>query len=142
SRGAGAEMAVVEEHGGAVKAVAYMKARLVESHRERVARIEAGEQKVIGQNSFTETEDSPLTAGADGGILTPDPEVERERVEALEQWKADRDESAVQDALTELAAAAAGDSVNIMPETIAAGKAWPTTGEWTTARGGAVGDYW
>ena len=35
--------------------------------------------KVIGQNCFTETEDSPLTAGADGGILTPDPEVERER---------------------------------------------------------------
>ena len=39
---------------------------------------------MIGQNSFTETEDSPLTAGADGGILTPDPEVERERIEALE----------------------------------------------------------
>ena len=93
--GARAEMAVVEEHGGAVNAVPYMKARLVESHRERVARIEAGEQKVIGQNSFTETEDSPLTAGADGGILTPDPEVERERVEALEEWKAERDEAAV-----------------------------------------------
>ena len=90
--GARAEMAVVEEHGGAVKAVPYMKARLVESHRERVARIESGEQKVIGQNSFTETEDSPLTAGADGGILTPDPEVERERIEALEQWKAERDD--------------------------------------------------
>ena len=89
--GARAEMAVVEEHGGAVQAVPYMKARLVESHRERVARIESGEQKVIGQNSFNETEDSPLTAGADGGILTPDPEVERERIEALEQWKAERD---------------------------------------------------
>ena len=34
--GARAEMAVVEEHGGAVAAVPYMKARLVESHRERV----------------------------------------------------------------------------------------------------------
>ena len=73
TEGARAEMAVVTEHGGAVAAVPYMKARLVESHRERVARIEAGEQKVIGQNSFTETEDSPLTAGADGGILTPGP---------------------------------------------------------------------
>ena len=72
-------MKVVEEHGGAVEAVAYMKARLVESHRERVAKIERGEIKVVGQNCFTETEDSPLTAGADGGILTPDPEVERER---------------------------------------------------------------
>ncbi len=135
--GARAEMAVVEEHGGAVKAVPYMKARLVESHRERVARIEAGEQKVIGQNSFTETEDSPLTAGADGGILTPDPEVERERVEALEQWKAERDEVAVREALDELAKAAADDSVNIMPATIAAAKAGATTGEWSAhdARG-------
>ena len=100
--GARAEMAVVEEHGGAVAAVPYMKARLVESHRERVGRIERGEQKVVGQNSFTESEDSPLTAGADGGILTPDPEVERERVEALEAWKAERDEDAVQAALDEL----------------------------------------
>ncbi len=95
TEGARAEMAVVAERGGAVKAVPYMKARLVESHRERVARIESGEQKVIGQNSFTESEDSPLTAGADGGILTPDPEVERERIEALEQWRAERDEDAV-----------------------------------------------
>jgi ethylmalonyl-CoA mutase len=139
--GARAEMAVVEEHGGAVKAVPYMKARLVESHRERVARIEAGEQKVIGQNSFTETEDSPLTAGADGGILTPDPEVERERVEALEQWKAGRDESAVRAALEELAEAAADDSVNIMPATIAAARAGVTTGEWAQAMREVFGPY-
>src|ERR1700755_3488700 len=65
SEGARAEMAVVEERGGAVKAVPYMKPRLVEPHGERVGRIERGEQKVIGQNSFKETEPSPLTAGAD-----------------------------------------------------------------------------
>jgi ethylmalonyl-CoA mutase len=139
--GARAEMAVVEEHGGAVNAVPYMKARLVESHRERVARIEAGEQKVIGQNSFTETEDSPLTAGADGGILTPDPEVERERVEALEQWKAERDDDAVRAALEALAKAAADDGVNIMPATIAAAKAGVTTGEWAQAMRDVFGPY-
>src|SRR6185503_11437581 len=85
--GARAEMKAVEEHGGAVEAVPYMKAGLVESHRARVSKIEAGEIKVVGQNSYTETEESPLTVGEDGGILTPDPEVERERVEALEQWR-------------------------------------------------------
>jgi (2R)-ethylmalonyl-CoA mutase len=118
-----------------------MKARLVESHRERVARIETGEQKVIGQNSFTETEDSPLTAGADGGILTPDPEVERERIEALEQWKAERDEAAVKSALDELAAVAADDSRNVMPATIAAAKAGATTGEWAEALREPFGAY-
>ena len=108
--GAREEMSVVADQGGAVEAVAYMKARLVESHRERIARIERGEIKVIGQNCFTETEDSPLTAGADGGILTPDPQVERERREALEAWKAERDDAAVKRALAELAAAAADES--------------------------------
>src|SRR6476619_1558035 len=53
-----AEMASVEERGGAVEAVPYMKAGLVESNRERVARIESGEVVVVGQNVNTETEDS------------------------------------------------------------------------------------
>src|SRR5204862_2107018 len=39
-------MALVAEHGGAVEAVLYMKTQLVESNRERVARIERGELKV------------------------------------------------------------------------------------------------
>ena len=141
TEGARAEMAVVEEHGGAVAAVPYMKARLVESHRERVGRIESGEQKVIGQNSFTETEDSPLTAGADGGILTPDPEVERERIEALEAWKAERDEDAVNAALVELGRVAASGDENIMPATIAAAAAGATTGEWAEVLRETFGAY-
>jgi (2R)-ethylmalonyl-CoA mutase len=141
TEGARAEMAVVEEHGGAVNAVPYMKARLVESHRERVARIESGEQKVIGQNSFTESEDSPLTAGADGGILTPDPEVERERIEALAAWKAERDEDAVRAALEELARVAAEEDANVMPATIAAAKAGATTGEWAEVMREVFGAY-
>jgi ethylmalonyl-CoA mutase len=139
--GARAEMAVVTEHGGAVAAVPYMKARLVESHRERVARIESGEQKVIGQNSFTETEDSPLTAGADGGILTPDPEVERERIEALELWKAERDGDAVRAALDELARVAREESANVMPATIEAARAGATTGEWAGVLRDTFGAY-
>src|SRR5919108_2470869 len=56
--GARAEMTRVEEQGGAVEAVPYMKAALVESHRERLARIESGEQVVVGVNPFAETEPS------------------------------------------------------------------------------------
>jgi ethylmalonyl-CoA mutase len=141
TEGAREEMALVADQGGAVEAVPYMKARLVESHRERIAKIERGEIKVIGQNSFTETEESPLTAGADGGILTPDPEVERECREALERWKAERDEGAVEKALAELAAAAADDSVNVMPATIAAAKAGATTGEWAQTLRDVFGNY-
>ena len=141
AEGARQEMAIVEEHGGAVEAVPYMKARLVESHRDRVAKIERGEIKVVGQNCFTETEDSPLTAGADSGILTPDPEVERERTEALERWKADRDEPAVDRALEGLAKAARDPSANVMPATIEAAKAGATTGEWAGVLREVFGDY-
>ena len=141
AEGAREEMRAVEEHGGAVEAVAYMKARLVESHRERVAKIEEREITVVGQNSFTETEDSPLTAGADGGILTPDPEVEREVGEALERWKAERDNDALDRALEKLAEVAADESANIMPATIEAAKAGATTGEWAGALRDVFGDY-
>jgi (2R)-ethylmalonyl-CoA mutase len=141
SAGALAEMKVVEERGGAIKAVPYMKSRLVESHRERVAKIESGELKVIGQNSFKETAESPLTASADGGIMTPDPEVERELIEALEQWKGSRDQAAVDAALAELAKAAADDGQNIMPATIAAAKAGATTGEWAQTMREVFGAY-
>ena len=141
SAGSLEEMKVVEDLGGAIKAVPYMKSRLVESHRERVARIESGEQKVIGQNSFKESAESPLTAGADGGIMTPDPEVERELVEALEQWKGSRDQAAVDAALAELAEVAADDGRNIMPATIAAAKAGATTGEWAQTMREVFGAY-
>jgi (2R)-ethylmalonyl-CoA mutase len=135
------EMATVDQHGGAVEAVPYMKARLVESHRERMARIESGELKMVGQNCFTETEDSPLTRGEDGGILTPDPEVERECVQALERWRAERDQGAVDRALADLAEAAADEKANIMPATIEAARAGATTGEWAGTLRQAFGDY-
>src|SRR5687767_8324149 len=72
--GARGEIARVQEHGGAVEAVPYMKAALVESHRARIGRIESGDQVLVGVNRFTETEPSPLRE--DGGILVVDPEVE------------------------------------------------------------------
>src|SRR5271170_3660919 len=89
--GARNEMHRVAELGGAVEAVDYMKAALVESHRKRWQRIESGEQVAVGMNKFTSTEPSPLTVGADGGILVVDPEVEAERRHAVEQWRAERD---------------------------------------------------
>ena len=75
--GARAEMAIVDEHGGAVNAVDYMKAGLVESHSDRIRRIESGELVIVGVNRYTETEPSPLTADAEGGIMTVDPGTEQ-----------------------------------------------------------------
>ncbi len=141
--GARAEMAVVAEHGGAVEAVPYMKAALVDSHRERLRRIESGEQVVVGQNRFTETEESPLTADAEGGILVVDPALEAEQIEALRRWRSERDQAAVDEALATLAAVARDESVgeNLMGPTIAAARAGATTGEWASALREVFGSY-
>jgi ethylmalonyl-CoA mutase len=143
--GARGEMAVVAEHGGAVEAVPYMKGALVDSHRERIQRIESGEQVVVGQNRFVETEDSPLTADGDGGILVVDPAAEAAQIEALRHWRADRDQAAVDTALAELArvagAAREQERENLMVPTIAAARAGATTGEWSRALREVFGSY-
>jgi (2R)-ethylmalonyl-CoA mutase len=139
--GARDEMHRVAELGGAVEAVDYMKSALVESHRKRWQRIESGDQVAVGMNRFTTTEPSPLTAGADGGILVVDPEVEAERRHAVEQWRAERDQQAVDEALVALAQTAGNDRENIMPATIAAARAGATTGEWSHALREAFGEY-
>jgi ethylmalonyl-CoA mutase len=141
AEGARTEMSVVDERGGAVEAVPYMKTRLVESHRERVRRIEAGELKVVGQNVYTEHEPSPLQDGEDGGILRVDPAIERSAIEAVREWRSGRDQSAVAAALGELRAAAADQSVNVMPATLAAARAGATTGEWAGALREVFGEY-
>ncbi len=134
--GARAELARIAERGGAVEAVPYMKAALVESHRERIARIESGEQVLVGVNRFTETEPSPLTQ--DGGIMVVDPEVEAEAREALTAWRASRGD--VSGALDELRRVAASDE-NIMEATLVAARAGVTTGEWAQALRDVFGSY-
>ncbi len=135
------EMHRVAELGGAVEAVGYMKAALVESQRKRWQRIESGEQVAVGMNRFTSSEPSPLTAGADGGILVVDPEVEAEQRRALERWRESRDQAAVDKALETLAEVARDDAENIMPATIAAARAGATTGEWAQTLRDVFGEY-
>ena len=139
--GARAEMEVVNSQGGAVEAVEYMKSALVDSHRDRMRRIEGGEQTVVGLNRFTETEESPLMAGSDGGILTVDPALEAEQAAAVKAWRDQRDGDAAAAAIAELERVAADQSVNIMPATIAAARAGVTTGEWSAALRQCFGEY-
>ena len=79
--GAEAEIAAVAGMGGVIAAVesGYLKARLVASHAARRARIESGEDKVVGVNCFQATEPSPLTADADDGGPPRGPGLRAER---------------------------------------------------------------
>ena len=136
-----AEMARIEELGGAVAAIesVYMKQRLVESNLKRLSGIESGEQTVVGVNAFTEAEPSPLSGG-DGSILTVDANVERDQIEKLKIWRSSRDGTSVKKALAELASAAKEDR-NVMPASIACAQAGVTTGEWTDALRRVFGEY-
>jgi (2R)-ethylmalonyl-CoA mutase len=137
--GARAELETLDAMGGAIAAIDYMKARLVESNAERINRIESNETIVVGVNRWQQGEPSPLTAG-DGGIMVVDPAVELDQVSRLQQWRAARDEAAVKRALEALSADARAGR-NIMPASIAAAKAGATTGEWAGVMRAVPGEY-
>jgi len=137
--GAREELAHIEAMGGAIEAIDYMKARLVESNAERIARVETGETVVVGVNRWTSGAPSPLTTG-DGAIMVADPEAERDQIARLEAWRAGRDGAAVAAALAELRRAATSGE-NVMPASIAAAKAGATTGEWAAELRRAFGEF-
>ncbi|MFI6848540.1 protein meaA [Kitasatospora sp. NBC_00085] len=140
--GAEAEIAKVLEMGGVIPAVesGYLKSNLVSSHAARRARIESGEDKIIGVNCFDTTEESPLTADLDTAIMVVDPASEQSVLASLEKWREQRDESAALRALEELKAVAATDA-NLMTATLACARAGVTTGEWSFALREVFGEY-
>lgn len=125
--------------GGAMEAVDFMKSELVRSNAERLRRIEAGEQTVVGVNAFTSAEPSPLV-DEEGGILVVDEAAEADQLARLEAWRTSRDEAAVAESLDELRRVAATDE-NLMPASIACARAGVTTGEWAAVLREAFGEY-
>ena len=140
--GAREEMDRVQALGGAVAAVesGYMKSELVSSHAARRARIESGEEKVVGVNCFETTESSPLTADLDTAIQMPDPQAEQAARRSLEAWKAQRGQAEV-DAALERLAADAKTNANLMEATLAAARAGATTGEWAGTLRQVFGEF-
>ncbi|KIF77637.1 protein meaA [Streptomyces sp. 150FB] len=140
--GSRAEIDRIEEMGGAMAAVesGYLKSRLVSSHAERRARIESGEEKVVGVNCHESTEPSPLTADLDTAVMTVDPANEARVVGALREWRAARDEIRAAGALAALKEAAAG-TANLMEATVECARAGVTTGEWAGACREVFGEF-
>ncbi|MEZ7004390.1 protein meaA [Streptomyces sp. AD55] len=142
-----AEMARIEEMGGAMAAVesGYLKSRLVASHAERRARIESGEERIVGVNAFEATEPNPLTADLDTAIQTVDPAVEARVVAALGTWRDTRYQPPFNHprpckALERLKEAARGTE-NLMAATLDCARAGVTTGEWAGALREVFGEF-
>lgn len=150
-----AEMARIEEMGGAMAAVesGYLKSQLVSSHAERRARIESGQEKIVGVNIFNTTEPNPLTSDLDQAIQTVDPAVEERVVSAVDTWRTTRQESSdrqgmgdpfhyptVHQALDRLKEAAE-TSENLMEATLECARSGVTTGEWAGALREVFGEF-
>jgi (2R)-ethylmalonyl-CoA mutase len=140
--GAKAEIARIDEMGGAVAAVesGYMKSEMVASLAQRRARIESGEDVIVGVNRFQTTEENPLLADLDAAIMTIDPAVERAARESLVAWRAGRDDVEVERSLEALRDAAKTQD-NLMVTTVACARAGVTTGEWAGLLREVFGEY-
>ncbi|KOG15842.1 protein meaA [Streptomyces wedmorensis] len=142
-----AEIERIQEMGGAMAAVesGYLKSQLVSSHAERRARIEAGDEKIVGVNVFQSTEENPLTADLDTAIMTVDPAVEARVVGSLKSWRDNRYQPPFNHprpckALERLKEAARGTG-NLMEATLECARAGVTTGEWTGALREVFGEF-
>ncbi|MGW5863006.1 protein meaA [Streptomyces sp. NPDC055239] len=142
-----AEIDRIEQMGGAMAAVesGYLKSQLVSSHAERRARIESGEEKIVGVNAYESTEPNPLTADLDTAIMTVDPAVENRVVTALGRWRDTRYQPPFNHprpckALEKLKEVAAGTG-NLMEATLECARAGVTTGEWSGALREVFGEF-
>lgn len=137
-----AEMERIEEMGGVMATVesGYLKSRLVSSHAERRARIESGEEKIVGVNCYETTEPSPLTADLDTAVMTIDPANEARVVAALHEWRSGRDRARAEASLAALRKDAAGDG-DLMAATVECARAGVTTGEWAGALREVFGEF-
>ncbi|MBI3248943.1 MAG: protein meaA [Deltaproteobacteria bacterium] len=135
-----AEVERVQELGGVIAALDYVKEQLVASHTDRVRRINTGEQIVVGVNKFTETASSPLYTGDSSSILKVDEDAERDQVARLQAFRAARSQAEVSVALTALREAVTSGA-NIMPASIRCAHAGVTTGEWSQTLRQIFGEF-
>ncbi len=136
------ELSQIDGMGGIRGAIesGYCKRELVRSMAQRMARIEKGEQTVVGVNKWTEALPSPLVGGDDGGVFKGDPAAIEAAFTSLEQTRKRRDAGKAKAALADLEAKArAGEP--IMEASIQCALARVTTGEWAGTLRAVWGEY-
>ncbi|MCP2277831.1 heterodimeric methylmalonyl-CoA mutase large subunit precursor [Nocardia amikacinitolerans] len=125
-----AHIAEVEAHGGMAQAISegIPKLRIEEAAARTQARIDTGQQPVIGVNKYQVEEDHEVEV-----LKVENSRVRAEQIEKLRQLRADRDPDAVERALNELTRAAAssegGMENNLLALAIDAARAKATVGE-------------
>ncbi|MGH8680158.1 MAG: methylmalonyl-CoA mutase family protein, partial [Burkholderiales bacterium] len=118
---------VVADAGGMYAAVesGLVQRMIGESARRFQARVESGEQTVVGVNRYEVVEDAVERQA----LARPDPARMRAHIASFRAWKAGRSEAGVKRALDALAAAAHDPEANVFAAVVAAAEAGCTHGE-------------
>ncbi|MDA0169382.1 methylmalonyl-CoA mutase family protein [Solirubrobacter taibaiensis] len=124
----------VDEQGGSVNAIGYIKNEIEESAFGYHERYRTKQDIVVGVNEFVE--DSAEVEE----ILSVDPATEKAQLERLKTFKAERDQALTDQRLTELKAAAEGTD-NLLPPIRAALKDKASVGEVCGALREVFGEY-
>ena len=127
-------IAKIDELGGSVNAIDFMKNEIEESAFGYHERYRIGQDIVVGVNKFVE--DDPEVPD----ILRVDPESERHQVERLTAFKSDRDQALVEQRLEVIRARAQG-SDNLLPVLREALRDRCTLGEVSGAMRDVFGEY-
>lgn len=128
----------VEELGGMTKAIeaGIPKLRIEESAARKQARIDSGQDIIVGVNKYRLDEEDPLL------ILEVDNQTVRlQQIERLEQIKAERNTTEVTDALTKLTVAAKSGKENLLALAVDAARKRATLGEISDALEAEFGRY-
>ena len=110
--------------GGMLQAIesGYVQREIQEAAYEQQARLESGEEIMVGVNRFESQEEAPIDR------LRIAPEVEKEQIGRLKRLRDRRDSGQVEAALEKIHRAAQGQS-NLMPVVIEAVEVYATVGE-------------
>ncbi len=116
----------VAEHGGMAQAISdgIPKMRIEEAAARTQARIDSGQQPVIGVNKYQVDEDHSIEV-----LKVENSRVRDEQLAKLGRLRAERDPGAVEAALGELSRAAAGGDGNLLELAVNAARANATVGE-------------
>ena len=128
----------VEAHGGMAKAIekGLPKLRIEEAAARKQARIDSGQDKIVGMNIFQLEEETELD------ILKVDNTAVREsQIARLKKMKAERNETAVQQSLEALYQTARNGEGNLLDKAVTCARLQATLGEISDAMERAFGRY-
>jgi methylmalonyl-CoA mutase N-terminal domain/subunit len=134
---AAALIAQIDELGGAVPAIemGWMQAQIAESSYRYQRDVEEKQRIVVGVNDFTEG-----SADAAGARFRVDAAVERQQIERVQRWRAERDSARALAMMSRIETAARG-SENLLPGMVAAVEAGVTVGEIGRVLRSVFGEY-